>query len=50
MNLGLPEIAIIVVIVVALFVVVKVIGDKRYFKRPGKTHTSTEGDHDRNQL
>ena len=36
MSLGAPEIAIIVVIILVLFVGVKVFGDKRYLKRSGR--------------
>lgn len=34
MNLGLLEIIIIIVAIVVLFGVVKLVGDKRYFRRP----------------
>ncbi len=35
MSLGAPEIIIIAVIIVVLFGLAKVFGDKRYLKRPG---------------
>ena len=42
MSLGIPEIAIIVVIIVVLFGGAKLIGDKRYLRRSGKSSASIQ--------
>lgn len=36
MNLGLPEITIIVVILIVIIALAKIAGDKRYLKRSGR--------------
>ena len=41
MNLGLPEIIIIIAVIVVLFGLFRFFGDKRNWKRPGKTGGSS---------
>lgn len=46
MSLGFPEIAIIVVIIIVLFGLVKMFGDKRYSKRSGSSSASKDAGSD----
>lgn len=42
MNLGLPEITIIVVILIVIIALAKVFGDKRYLKRSGRNNAASK--------